>query len=185
MSRFTVANLRERGDTISAVQQWSRRLAAARQGTSSAGLGENQAGDTIVEVLIAIAIISVVLVTAYAITARNSAIMAATQEREQAQRLVEGQIEYLANAGKTNASQDCFTPGTGTDSGAICSNITATGSGATYTLIVAGPAPGASLPAACNAVSTTTNTYSICAYWTSLNSKSPIDSNVTMYYRLN
>ena len=55
----------------------------------------NQRGDTIVEVMIALAIISMVLASAYAITSRNVATTQDTQEHNQAQQLVQQQIERL------------------------------------------------------------------------------------------
>lgn len=54
-----------------------------------------QDGDTIVEVLISIAIISLVLASGYAITNRNLATTQDTQEHGQAQEIVKRQIEEL------------------------------------------------------------------------------------------
>jgi type II secretory pathway pseudopilin PulG len=66
-----------------------------------------QAGDTIVEVLIAIGIVGSLLVTAFQITARNTASMQNAQERGQATKLVQSQIEFLRN-GNFKANDRCF-----------------------------------------------------------------------------
>jgi prepilin-type N-terminal cleavage/methylation domain-containing protein len=58
-------------------------------------LRKHQNGDTIVEVLIAIAIISMVLATGYAITNRNLALTQDTQEQSQAQEILQHQVEDL------------------------------------------------------------------------------------------
>jgi prepilin-type N-terminal cleavage/methylation domain-containing protein len=132
----------------------------------------NQRGDTLVEVLIAMAIISLVLVGAYVTSTRNAAALQNSQEREQAQRLVEGQVEMLRAKGGIVASGDCFNAGTET---ATCNNFTATNSGATYTLSIVGPV----------GITSPTGTYTVSAIWTSMGSRTSNDSTVTMYYRLN
>lgn len=68
-----------------------------------------QAGDTIVEVLIAISIVSLVLTSAYMVTNKNSQTMQAVQEKTQAQKLVERQIELLRAASSVPATTFCFT----------------------------------------------------------------------------
>lgn len=133
-------------------------------------LGER--GDTLVEVLIAIAIISLVLVTAYVTTNRNTLGIQNSQEHEQAQRLVESQIEMLRAKGGIVTSGDCFS---GSNETSICNNFTASSSGATYTLKITGPV-GTNSPV---------GTYTVSATWTSIGSKVANDSNITMYYRLN
>lgn len=130
---------------------------------------KRQDGDTIVEVLIAIAIVSLVLTAAYVITNKNTIAIQANQERIQAQHLVEAQIESLrANNGLTT-SGDCFSTTGSETGGAGCSNFTEEGSGATYAASVEGPS---------------SNVYTIKVVWTSLASTTANDSNVTMYYRL-
>ncbi len=54
-----------------------------------------QAGDTIIEVFIAVAIISSVLGLAYATINRNTLVIRDTQERTEASKLGQGQIEVL------------------------------------------------------------------------------------------
>lgn len=73
-----------------------------------------QAGDTIVEVLIAISIVSLVLTSAYIVTNKNSQTMQAIQEKTQAQKLVERQIELLRSATTTPSTLFCFSDDLGT-----------------------------------------------------------------------
>jgi type II secretory pathway pseudopilin PulG len=67
----------------------------------------NQQGDTIVEVLIAIMVVSLVLVTAYAATTRNVSIMQDTEEHSEALQLAQTQLEFLRNSGLP-AGDSCF-----------------------------------------------------------------------------
>jgi prepilin-type N-terminal cleavage/methylation domain-containing protein len=126
---------------------------------------DDQAGDTIVEVLIALAIISFILVTAYATTMRNTQQLQNNAERVQAQHLVEGQIEAL-KAANGLAGGTCFGAGGAPASGAACAQTTA-GSGATYTL----------------SITNSGGTYNVQATWVPLGSSST-NSSVIMYYRL-
>ena len=140
------------------------------------GLRSKQNGDTIIEVLIAISIVSLVLVTAYGISNRNTLEIEATQEQEQAQHLVESQIESLRTAGQitlTPTAGECFD---GTTETQTCDNFSADGSGATYKVTITGPLGPSTL---------TPRVYTITATWTSLTGKTNNDGNVTMYYRLN
>jgi prepilin-type N-terminal cleavage/methylation domain-containing protein len=134
----------------------------------------NQRGDTIVEVLIAVAIISLVLVTAFVITNKNTLAIQNNQERIQAQHLAEAQIEALRSQGGVTASGNCFN---GASETAACGSFTQSGSGATYSAKVEGPS-GLNPPAP-------TGKYTITVRWTSLGGGSNNDSSVTMAYRLN
>ncbi len=58
----------------------------------------NQAGDTIVEVLIVTAVLGLVLAGSYAIASRSLKGMRASQERGEALKLAEGQIESIKTA---------------------------------------------------------------------------------------
>ncbi len=58
----------------------------------------NQRGDTIIEVLIAIAVISSVLAITYSIMNRNLLTMQDNQERTEASKIAQSQIEMLRNA---------------------------------------------------------------------------------------
>lgn len=64
-----------------------------------------EAGDTIVEVLIAIAVVGSVLGIAYSIMNRNLTIVRANQERTEATRVAQGQVEALKTLGSTTAGQ--------------------------------------------------------------------------------
>lgn len=135
-----------------------------------------QAGDTIVEVLIAISVISLVLVGAYVSTTRNINSTQDAQERSQAVKLVQTQIEYLRQAG-TVASGNCFNAsGEQTFGGAQGSNpciVLSDGSmaGATdqpaYTLHIQTTA--------------TPGIYAVSAVWQALTGTG--NNNVTMYYQ--
>jgi len=66
-----------------------------------------QGGDTIVEVLIAMAIVSLVLLGAYAATTRDIRSLQDTQEHSQALQLVQTQVEFLS-AQKAITGGNCF-----------------------------------------------------------------------------
>lgn len=125
-----------------------------------------QAGDTIVEVLIAIGIASLMLVAAYVVSNKNSVALQANTERIQAQNLVESQIEALRASNGLPAGMSCFN---GSTPSSTCNNFTQAGSGATYTVKISGP---------------TSNVYTVSAKWTGLEDNASNGSNVTMVYRL-
>lgn len=94
-------------------------------------LRDSERGDTIIEVLIAVSIISLVLVSGYATTNRSTQAMQNNQERIQAQHLAETQLEMLhANGGVTVGW--CFSS-TGAET-STCNAFTQAGSGAIYTV---------------------------------------------------
>jgi prepilin-type N-terminal cleavage/methylation domain-containing protein len=128
----------------------------------------SQKGDTLVEVLISMAILSLVLVGAYVTSNRNRVSIEANQERQEAQRLTEAQIEMLRAHNGIGTSGHCFDPNSAEQSGTNCVQ-TVSSSGAQYTMQILGPTNG---------------TYTVSATWTSLASKTANDSNVTLYYRL-
>jgi len=137
----------------------------------------NQRGDTIIEVLIAIAIVSLVLTTAYAITNKNTRAIQDNQERLQAQHLVESQIELLRTKASSLALPNTCFDASGTPArGSACVHNGVAGSGATYTLSITGPDP-------------VTTAYAVKATWASLTgvrqTSNGDDSSVTMYYRVN
>jgi prepilin-type N-terminal cleavage/methylation domain-containing protein len=82
----------------------------------------DQRGDTIIEVLIAVAIISLVLATSYAIVNRNIGTNQDTQEHNQGQQIVQRQIELL-RAG-TQSGVLAFTDGGCFSSGKFINNPT-------------------------------------------------------------
>ncbi|HSX31598.1 MAG TPA: prepilin-type N-terminal cleavage/methylation domain-containing protein [Candidatus Saccharimonadales bacterium] len=159
----------QREGAISATGRWRSRAAViGRRRPGFAGSDRRQTGDTIVEVLIAIAIVSLVLTAAYVITNKNTVAIQANQERIQAQHLVAAQIESLRAQNGLTTSGDCFVDGAETAS-AGCNNFTEAGSGATYTAVITGPVSGV---------------YTVSATWSSLDGTHANDSNITMYYRL-
>lgn len=124
-----------------------------------------QRGDTIVEVLIAVAIVSLVLTAAYALTNRNLQRIQAVQEQSYAQRLVEQQVEYLRasdSANRPSSSGQCYTDAHNLGSGAGC---TVTSGGASYI----------------RSISTADGTYTITVTWQTLGGG---NATVTAYYRV-
>ena len=164
-----VRSLNQRGDTISATQQWSRRVAARRQRSSSARPGRSQAGDTIVEVLMAIAIVSFVLVAAYVTANKNTLTNQDTQERGQATQLATTQLEFLRSG--TVASGGCFDASGGATGGSNC-KVKADGT----------PAAAGNQPAYTIAITGAGPTRKVQITWDSLLSGSTTD-NVTLYYQ--
>ena len=120
-------------------------------------------GDTIIEVLIAIGIVSLVLTSAYALTNRNIQVSQEVQEQAYAQKLVEGQVELLRAAATKPAADGCFNASGALVNGTACK---ITNGGATYTLLVH---------------PSSATQYSVQANWTTLDGKS---ANVTVYYRV-
>lgn len=127
----------------------------------------SQRGDTIIEVLIATGIVSLVLTSAFALTSRNVRANQAVQEQAYAQKLVEKQVELLRAVASKPTVDKCFndsgTPVELTD--AACKP---TNGGATYKLTV-------------HPTNLATNTYSITATWHNLTGG---DANITVYYRV-
>ncbi|HEY4161084.1 MAG TPA: hypothetical protein VGM08_03420 [Candidatus Saccharimonadales bacterium] len=68
----------------------------------------SERGDTIVEVLIAIAVASLILVTAYVTTHHSLTTIEDTQEHSEALQLAQSQVEALRSTQKTPASGGCF-----------------------------------------------------------------------------
>ena len=128
-------------------------------------------GDTIIEVLIAIGIVSLVLTSAYALTNRNAQSAQKTQEQGQAQKLIESQIELMRGYDSVINDDDCLSgdPTLHTLSGDACKNIFAASSGAAYTLRITRP----------DSIHEPT-LYKIKATWDALGGQT---GNVTMYYR--
>ena len=128
-------------------------------------------GDTIIEVLIATAIVSLVLVSAYAITIRNTRATQDVQENSYAQKLVEQQVELLRQNPAAATTDGCFdtttdahtyTPGTCT--------VTVPGNGASYTVTVHMATAESGVFGA---------RYQVQVAWKTINS---VDANVTAYY---
>lgn len=112
-----------------------------------------QHGDTIVEVLISIAIASLILAGAYAITSRNLRTTQDTQEHNQAMQIVQQQIEGLRALSTTTTlatavpASDCVIPNGAPSlaSGAACTfgaDGGGCGSSACYTVKITEPSTG-------------------------------------------
>lgn len=91
--------------------------------------GMNQTGDTIVEVLIAIAVASAVLGSAYAIVNRTVRSQQQTSEHTNALKIAESQLELLRNHNGTVSSSFCFNPTYQSTDDPSCNTVTA---GITY-----------------------------------------------------
>jgi type II secretory pathway pseudopilin PulG len=138
-----------------------------------------RAGDTIVEVLISIAIIGVVLGGAYVTINRDSDSFIDTSERAQAVKLVESQIEALRADPSYSQSSGCFyynsatasdSPETGNDCTVQSDGSVATPtSQPAYTLTIT--------PSLVEPI-----TYTVAATWHSAIT-STTEANVTMEYR--
>jgi type II secretory pathway pseudopilin PulG len=139
----------------------------------------DQAGDTIVEVLIAIGVISSVLAGAYLVSNRSSRTMQDAQEHTQAAQLVRSQIEAL-RANSKATGYDCFDAtgqpqsDSGSDSGNPC---LVSGRGVP---VGTGVQPAYHLSVQPSA--TTPTTYTVQAEWDTIMGNGK--ANVTMYYRL-
>ncbi len=124
----------------------------------------NQRGDTIVEVLIAVAVISLILTAAYATTNRNVQATQDAQEQNYAVKLVETQLELL-NEKPLTAASTCFDiAGQPANNGAPTFACTFKNGGATYVITI----------------QQTSGTYNVAAKWEGLGGR---NKQVSMYYR--
>ena len=84
----------------------------------------SQRGDTIIEVLIAIAVVSLLLVSAYSLTNKNVATMQNVQEQGEAQKIAEQQVErfrlYLGDKTALASVGGCINGSGAMASGASC-----------------------------------------------------------------
>lgn len=128
-----------------------------------------QRGDTIVEVLIAIAVISLVLVGAYASVNHNALTMQDSQEHGQALKLLQSQLEFLRNNGGISGGSCFSSAGLPTGSCNFNSAGTApTGNQTPYTMNITGPDG--------------TKTYTVKVTWPSVLASSGT-GQITMFYR--
>lgn len=136
----------------------------------------SQAGDTIVEVLIAISVVSLVLVAAYQTTRYNTRTGQDTQEHSQALKLAEAQVEYLrANGGLEvppyRHKYSCFKDGAeaglpfGTAADCVYEPL-GSGTDPSYVIAITQAAAGSA--------------YQVSITWTSLNGG---NNNVSLLYR--
>lgn len=94
-------------------------------------LKENQRGDTIVEVLIALAVIGSVLVGAFVVTTRSTTGVRDSEEHAQAMQLLQGQVEQLRSYAQLQPKPSplptnfCFTTATPTPTSTPACNSSA------------------------------------------------------------
>jgi type II secretory pathway pseudopilin PulG len=130
-------------------------------------LPRNNRGDTIIEVLIAIGIVSLVLTSAYALTNKNVSSIQQMQEQGYAQKLAEQQVELLRAASQKPTATGCFDPSTGgfvsPASNAICKPVSGNVTyGITITLLGV-------------------DKYSVVTQWDALGGSRP---KITLYYKV-
>ncbi len=138
--------------------------------------GKRERGDTIIEVIIAIGIVSLVLTAAYAITNRNTQVTQEVQEQSYAQKLVEEQVEVFRSLGTSAIGSDitaiksnsggCFDGGAYVSEASGASLCKVTNGGATYLLTVD---------------STNAPVYKINAHWDTLGGSG---ADVSVLYRV-
>lgn len=134
-----------------------------------------ESGDTMVEVIISIAVVGSVLVSAFQITNMNTQNVQQAQEYGQATRLVQSQIEYLRNGTFRPAIDKCFkSDGKATVTAAEC-QVSSAGLPSTEV-------PYYLLSITSTAISGGVRSYTIKADWDSATGNGI--ANITMYYRL-
>lgn len=152
-----------------------------------------QAGDTIVEVLIVIAVISLVLAAAFVTSNRSLHSVQDAQEHGEAQTLVAGQIEELKALDTSTASPSIFTMSTPfcvAKNGANLQLYSYRASPPTPCIVTGGGSQASTTvqPAYSLQISRSYNNatkayiFTIQATWASITG--PGTNNVTMYYRL-
>lgn len=135
-------------------------------------------GDTIVEVLIAIAVISTILGGAFIMTNRSLQGTRDAQERVNATKLVEGQIEQIKNLAATDSTQLFGATGVYCIGGGAVRVSTH----ATCTVDVNGAvAPAGVEPRYQLTIARSGNTFTVRAVWT--NVRGSTQNNVEMKYR--
>lgn len=72
--------------------------------SSSLKTQKNQAGDTIVEVIIAVMIVATILAGAFSVTNRSARAVRDSEEHAQALQYLQGQVELLRNAAATRSA---------------------------------------------------------------------------------
>lgn len=130
----------------------------------------DQRGDTIVEVLMAIVVVSVVLVAAYQTTVRNIDGMESTQEHSEALQLAQAQLEYLHNATQQPTNGECYPSGGGAPVGGSSCLVDASGS------------PTSVLPQFKLAFSSVGSTFEMTVSWASIQSGTTTNY-VSLYYQ--
>jgi prepilin-type N-terminal cleavage/methylation domain-containing protein len=139
----------------------------------------NERGDTIVEVMIAIAVASLVLVVAYTTSTRNINTLEDTQEHSEALQLAQTQLEYIHSANATEranaASGGCFDNSGGAASGGACQVD------ASDTPVANGVQPQFLIALSSHSSGSSLITYAVTVTWASISGGET--NNVTLYYQ--
>lgn len=131
---------------------------------------KNQRGDTIVEVLIAIVVISMVLVAGYITTSRSVDGLQDTEEHSEALQLAQTQLEYLHNSTSLPSNGGCYD-----NSGNIVAPMNC--------FVNSSDIPTTAQPQFDIVVSKlNASTYSASVTWPSI-ANSGVTNNVTLYYQ--
>lgn len=139
-----------------------------------------QRGDTIVEVLIAIAVITTVMSGAFLMTNRSLQGTRDAQDRVNATKLTESQLELLKNVVANNSA--VVFGGSAPASFCITGSVTiVASSNSACTMDVTG-APTISQPAFSLSITRLTNTFTISNSWTSVRGNT--NNNVQLKYRI-
>jgi hypothetical protein len=88
----------------------------------------NQKGETIVEIMLSLAVLGAVVGASYAITSKSLAVATASQERSNATRLAETQIEYLKYLAENFPASLNAIKGRASGSSGVCLSLNADGS---------------------------------------------------------
>lgn len=140
----------------------------------------NQCGDTIVEVLVAIAVISLVMGGAFVMTNRSLQDSRSAQERVNATKLVESQIELLKNLAITSPSS-IFGPSVPASYCITSASVVVASSNAACIVDISGTATTGQ-PAFHLSISRSGNTFTILDTWVSF--RGNVTNNVVMKYRV-
>lgn len=137
------------------------------------GIRRSERGDTIVEVMIAITVVSMILVAAYVTTTHNVNGLQDTQEHSQALQLAQAQLEFLHNSNSLNTWSDhsCFSTTGVTVAGNNCkvnSSGTPTGTQPQFIIDITDDNPP---------------TFKVAITWASIDNGSGVTNNVTLYYQ--
>lgn len=143
-------------------------------------LHQAQKGDTIVEVIIAIAVSSLILAGAYVTTNHSYIASRDAQERSAGIKLVEGQIEKLRFTAANNSA--LFTT-----NGTFCitgtSTITASSNSACTLDQTGATAASGTEPAYGMSIARVNNTFTVTSSWDSLLKSASGKDTITMVYR--
>lgn len=142
-----------------------------------------QTGDTIVEVIIAVMVVATLLGGAFIVTNRSTQAVRDSQEHAEALQALQGQVELLRSAAKSQklppslATPFCFDSSVTAQTGSNMSLCTGAGGPAGYAFsIVCSP-----VSAGCPASSGKTTTFDLKATWSSL---SGATDNVFLSYKV-